>query len=142
MGVASEPAISPAAAATFCGLAVTTISGSDQQLNFNVSNLFYATRSWVHADGQLDEVLKHEQGHFDLCEVYRRKLSEAMDTIKLYTPGHLMMVTTLFEKVNKEYLLAQAEYERTTSHGTNSKAQQQWEMQISATLQPVLLSRQ
>jgi hypothetical protein len=39
---------------------------------------FYPNSSWVKADRKLGALLRHEQGHFDITEVYARKMRKAI----------------------------------------------------------------
>ncbi len=44
---------------------------------------FDRQRSWVKNEAKLDYVLRHEQGHFDIFEVYTRKIRKALSEKKL-----------------------------------------------------------
>jgi two-component sensor histidine kinase len=63
------------AAATHCGIGFRVnnagVSGKPEVV---VYNAFYINKSWVRPDAKIAEILDHEQGHFDLCEIYTRRL--------------------------------------------------------------------
>src|SRR5690606_38649660 len=66
------------AAATYCGIGfeTNTTSHHHNDLKIRVYNTFYPHSSWARPEEMNDAVLAHEQGHFDLCELYTRKLRE------------------------------------------------------------------
>ncbi len=50
----------------------------DGVLDLNGGAEFYPNSSWVKADRKSGTLLKHEQGHFDITEVYARKMRKAI----------------------------------------------------------------
>lgn len=96
-----------------------------------VKNTFNCDLSWVRPDQiKRKELLEHEQGHFDLSEIYARllrtKLNERKLTIaNLNTEGNL-----IFTEVYKSYLDKQEQYEKETEYGLNRTEQQRWNTYI------------
>ena len=82
------------AAATHCGIGFRTTSPAttDDKPGIEVYNLFYANKSWVKPDAKVPEILTHEQGHFDLCEIYTRKLRSRLSKFDL--PANPQAFTT------------------------------------------------
>jgi hypothetical protein len=50
----------------------------DGMLDMEGGAEFYPKTSWVKADRKLASLLKHEQGHFDITEVYARRMRKAV----------------------------------------------------------------
>ncbi len=123
------------AAATHCGLGfkVDPVPGSDKP-KVTVYNAFYANRSWVRPDGKLTSILDHEQGHFDLCEIYTRKLKRQIDNFDFNVTDVRGALVKLFTAVNAEYEQCQQVYESETTHGTNIPVQRNWQNRISREL--------
>lgn len=117
------------AAATYCGFGFETnqLSSSNQKLKILVYNSFYTDKSWGHKEDQTPEVLVHEQGHFDLCELYTRKLRERMNNVTNVNVHNLQSkLNNIYEQIKKEYGDRQERYEEETEHGLIAQAQQRW----------------
>ncbi len=44
---------------------------------------FYPASSWVMPNRKLESLLRHEQGHFDITEIYSRKMKKAIREVRL-----------------------------------------------------------
>lgn len=83
-----------------------------------------------------DYVLIHEQGHFDITEIFarkfRKKIFEAKNSeMKL----DLVFITTLFESIDNEHWDFQSDYESETQNGTNYNFQKKWNEKIRNVLE-------
>ena len=120
------------AAATCCSIGFKTntpVSGGKPEIV--VYNTFYTNRSWVRPDARIPSILNHEQGHFDLCEVYTRKLKERMKNFDISMPGVKQELMNIYAEVSKEYEARQQCYEVETVHGTNLDVQRRWQDMIA-----------
>jgi hypothetical protein len=117
------------AAATFCGIGFETnsISSSRKDLKIKVYNTFYTNHSWAKPEEMNDDVLAHEQGHFDLCELYTRKLRQQMSQVKVDVHNLKPVLRNVYEQLQAEYKRRQAAYEDETEHGVNLPEQRKWE---------------
>ena len=95
---------------------------------------FNPMQSWVKPDKKSDELLKHEQIHFDITEVHARKLRKAL-------AEHPWKQTTLEKDLNKlfdKYLKMQDEmqhqYDEDTDHSNNADRQVVWNKRIEEEL--------
>jgi len=82
-------------------------------------------------------LLSHEQGHFDIVEIYARilmsKLQEQhLDKIKLnaQTENNKQRIYTLKIKVSNDCVNNQIAYDKETNHGTSLTQQQKWNINI------------
>ena len=110
------------AAATFCGIGfeTNTISARQPRLKIRVYNSFYTNSSWAKEEYQDDLVLAHEQGHFDLCELYTRKLRERFSKVKVSVHDMKTVLGRIYKEVQDEYVARQEDYEEENSHGVVS----------------------
>ena len=88
-----------------------------------VYNQFKVEQSWVKPDAKIDSILTHEQGHFDLNEIYTRELTRRMKNVNVDSMDDIMKV---YNQLMAEYSAKQNEYETQTAHGTNIVQQQKW----------------
>jgi len=120
------------AAATYCSIGFktnTATPGSKPEIE--VYNTFYTNRSWVRTDAHVQSILDHEQGHFDLCEIYTRKLKDRMSNFDPGTPGVKQALMEIYSEVSREYETRQQAYEDETIHGTNIPQQKRWQEEIA-----------
>lgn len=96
-----------------------------------VTSYFDPSGSWVKPDKKTDELLKHEHVHFDITELYARKLRKAMAEHK-WTEANLERdIKRLFDKYLKLQDEAQNRYDEETDHSNNEEAQARWNERIS-----------
>ncbi len=138
-GPTQSPKGSMVAAATYCGFGFETnqLSQDNTKLKILVYNSFYTDKSWGHKHEQTPEVLVHEQGHFDLCEVYTRKLRERMTKASAHVTVNNLKLTleSIYEGIKEEYSARQERYEDETEHGLIAEAQNRWVNDIAKELQ-------
>ena len=110
-----------------------------QVASITVTNTMEPSRSWVVPGKTFANVLSHEQMHFDLNEVYRRKLEcllLATGTCDSTTQqGAIdLLNATLHQTANivlQQVSDMQALYDIQTSHGNDRAEQARWETLIS-----------
>lgn len=100
-----------------------------------VTNTFNCNLSWVRLD-QKDraDLLEHEQGHFDLCEVYARQLRKKLQEKKLTVFNINPDADIIFKDTYALYLNRQELYEKETGYGLNRQKQIEWTATISKEL--------
>jgi hypothetical protein len=101
----------------------------DYLVNFTVQNVFIPYQSWVKLGSETDTLLKHEQLHFDICELYARKLYIAL-TKYTYTPNYRNEIRTIATNIFKELKQTQTNYDAETQHFFNKDAQAAWEVLV------------
>jgi len=128
------------AAATYCGIGIKTNSTAPGgKPEIIVYNTFYSKKSWVRSDARIQSILEHEQGHFDLCEIYTRKLRARMAGFDFNVPNVKQALINLYTEVNSEYENRQQAYEQETVHGTNVEQQKKWREMISHELSNIAM---
>lgn len=126
------------AAATHCGIGFKlSASKEGTQPQIIVYNNFYINKSWVKPDAMMPEILCHEQGHFDLCEIYTRKLNNKMNSFSASAVADKNIhqaLMSLYLEVKNEYEDRQQQYEEQTLHGTIKGQQKKWQKMIATEL--------
>ena len=83
---------------------------------------------------KIPEVLHHEQFHFDITELYARKLY--VDASKLIGQrGNTNQLKQLFKDANTECNEMQNQYDEESNHGVNEEKQIEWENRIKQLLE-------
>jgi hypothetical protein len=128
-GLVPKDAEEQTAAATFCGIGFETnvITRKSPNIDIRVYNTFYTNNSWVRPEERNEAILMHEQGHFDLCELYTRKLRAEMSNVAVDVNTLKPVLRDIYERVQTEYRKRQETYETETAHGVNYNEQHKWE---------------
>lgn len=109
--------------------------------SLEVMNTMDPLQSWVLPGKERPEILNHEQRHFDLNEVYRRKLRQALFspvvqgesadvTYQLFQEAVQRIANQLLNSLEN----LQKRYDSETAHGNNLKRQREWDTAIAAWL--------
>jgi len=106
-----------------------------------VSNTMNPFGSWVIAEKADQTLLDHERRHFDLNEVYARRLREELSRVSASGRGADEVKRTLKARINEtaDRVLStlagmQELYDSDTAHGTDLSAQAGWDSLIDAWL--------
>ncbi len=130
------------AAETSCGIAVeTSLVSSGGKARIYVFNTFEKHASWVRPGKEQDGILEHEQGHWDICELYTRKMQDRFDRTHITGATLNRMVNQIYNEVSREYIERQEQYEEETQHGVVEEAQRRWTLQIAKELNREMTGR-
>ncbi len=105
-------------------------SAKKLELNYTVETFFYTDKSWVRPDSKSDYLLKHEQLHFDISELYARKLREKLakvDSSKLNKDSSKYL-NKLYEEVAAERVEMQDQFDKETDHSKNKETELKWRL--------------
>ena len=95
--------------------------------------LFSKSRSWVKNGKSTDYVLQHEQNHFNLTEIYARKIRK--ECVLYSNPcANLEKLKSIIDGLKEKYDKEQLRYDLETKHGGNKTAQKKWEDDIKKQL--------
>jgi hypothetical protein len=118
------------AAVTKCGISFSTVTSSYERYIFEVYATFESKKSWVWKKRASDTLLLHEQGHFDLTELYTRKFRKALSDSTFVISEIKTQIRKLFEvyvdSLNQRDFL----YDKETRNSLNRKKQKEWTLQI------------
>jgi hypothetical protein len=106
---------------TALGIAYNVSGG---QLHYEITCNFSKVKSW----GILKTpyILAHEQGHFDITEIYARILHRELLAYKFSRRTFRQDVNQIYDRVVKEKETFQLLYDGQTDHSRNKKVQQEW----------------
>ena len=113
------------------GISLEVVSQEDGKVDMGVFGYFEKNKSWVKAGEKTDHLLKHEQKHFDLCEVYRRILVKRLEAGNPYSYDNFnKKVGDIFNKTFKDYTDEQEKYDHETNHSQKKEEQIKWDGDI------------
>ena len=119
------------------------------QIRFFIENIalvaeFHPKLSWVRQPQATSQLLKHEQGHFDLAELLRPKITVQIQSMftgrKFSTRGQNqeqqkqfaredsgLLIAKEIEKLEKHLIEKQEEYDTQTNYGQSLEKQQEYD---------------
>ncbi|HVK96754.1 MAG TPA: DUF922 domain-containing protein [Flavisolibacter sp.] len=71
-------------------------------------------------------ILAHEQAHFDITEIFARKLYQALQEYSFDTKNFKKDIHEIYQKIVQEKEAMQEQYDRETDHSRNRKLQYEW----------------
>lgn len=100
--------------------------------DYKITCSFSKTKSWgLH---KTDYILAHEQGHFDIAEIFARKLNKQMSEYVFDKNNFKDDLKNLYMKLTTEKDAFQNEYDRETNHSINKEKQTEWLKKIEEEL--------
>ena len=106
---------------------------NDEKLQFTIRCAFDKTRSWVRVRN--NDVLAHEQGHFDIAEIHARKLNKAMKEYRFNARTVSQDVNGIYDRMMNQHRDAQNQYDKETDYSRNKTKQEEWLKKIQQQLQ-------
>lgn len=122
---------------THCGweYSVVTSSNPTAPVKIEIETIFNKDKSWKDARRINDYVLLHEQKHFDIAEIFARKLrKEVVENIKT-SADYYKNFKTIYSRISNEYRDFQIAYDRDTQNGMDKEKQAQYNTSISEALE-------
>lgn len=98
-------------------------------VNVAVRAIFIPEESWVKMDAMNDYILGHEQLHFDITEIYARKLRKELDS-KILTCRDISRIEIIASKIIDEWKEEQAKYDADSKHSMDKELQALWEKKV------------
>lgn len=124
-----------AAASTHYDIYKTT---TDKTIKGDVSveAVFLRHKSWKKTSWINASVLVHEQKHFDIVELYARKLRKLISESKYSSYSQLKTVSdSLYDVIDKEMDVYQDKYDEETDGSMNGDKQREWNKKIMNEIQ-------
>jgi hypothetical protein len=118
------------------GIDAYTQSGIELQVDNNQCNVicsFDKKKSWRIKKKETDYLLSHEQYHFNICEIYARKLRKQI--IELNLIHNQKELNKTFYLLLNESSKKQIIYDKDTKHSRNQEMQLKWEKDVDQQLQ-------
>ncbi len=113
---------------TMLGIELEVLGQKNGKVDMGVFGYFEKNKSWVKSKEKTASLLSHEQRHFDLCEIYRRKMIEKLEAKNPYSfKGFSDEVSAIFNEMFNAYTQEQARYDHETHHSQKKEIQQEWD---------------
>jgi hypothetical protein len=119
-----------ASTSTALGIAYQIKGG---KLTYQVTCKFSKVKSWGLV--KTPYILAHEQGHFDVTEIFARKLYQALKGYSLNRNTFQQDINEIYETVVEAKEAFQKSYDRETDHSRNKKKQEEWLERIALLLE-------
>ncbi|HIB37462.1 DUF922 domain-containing protein [Mesonia sp.] len=111
------------------------VQNGKPNFTYEVHSYFYPQQSWVKKGKETPTLLAHEQLHFDISELYARKMRKWLSN---YSPKSLNEAKAKLQKLHKqvesERIKMQNAYDKETNHGMISEEQKRWQLKVNEAL--------
>ncbi len=127
---------SPVAAVTASGISYEFSSlerNGHYEVDYTVSTFFYPEQSWYKPEVCDALILSHEQLHFDISELFARKMRKRMAETQ-FTKNVKAEVKAIYRDVLKELARFQKRYDQETNFSRNREAQIKWNQEVKEAL--------
>ena len=130
-----RPRPAEAHAALTSATIVAQVACKSGQFTGHVQAAFDPTTSWWRDPATMTpKLLRHEQLHFDITEVYARRLRQKLAAVRVPCAQLGSSFERLSKSVYAEWEKAEEQYDRDTNHGLKPEQQTQWEAQVQQQL--------
>jgi len=100
--------------------------------DYKITCTFSKTKSWgLH---KTDYILMHEQGHFDIAEIFARKLNKKMSEYRFDKDNFKEDLKEIYQSVALEKDAFQNQYDEETNHSIKKEKQAEWLKKINELL--------
>lgn len=107
----------------------------NNQIEVEVEAIFRCDKSWAKDKARESEyLLNHEQRHFDIAEMYARKIRRALEQHNITPRNYPQVKKEVIEPLFKEYVQHDESYDHSTAHGLRSAVQEEWDDQLDTEL--------
>lgn len=97
---------------------------NDHSLDFELNCVFYPHRSWTKVNTK--HILNHEQGHFDICQLYTRKLYKELKAYNFKSATAEADIKKVYQRISQEQAAFQQLYDKETNYSRNVEGQTIW----------------
>lgn len=118
-----------ASTATYLGI---EYSFNNNGFGYKITCSFSKNKSWgLHKTAY---ILAHEQGHFDIAEIFARKLNKQMREYKFDKNSFKEDLKEIYTTITAEKEQTQNSYDKETNHSINKEKQAEWLKKIDELL--------
>ena len=126
-------------AITRAGICCNSTYGTDTSLYFTVTCIFYKNISWINPSELDSNLIEHEQGHFDIAEIFSRKLEQRLCSLETYNYKKEKEVVnasiqTFINQITVERNLFDEAYDRACASPPSPTQQKVWTRKIQELL--------
>ena len=106
-------------------------------LRFKVVAVMDKDESWIKNGFRKAHILNHEQGHFDIAQIFARKLAAELKK-RFYTPRDVKILSAVYDDFLNRMNEVQVRYDDETRGGWDPVAQSKWRRYIKRELSGVM----
>ena len=118
-----------ASTATYLGI---EYSFNNKGFGYKITCTLSKNRSW--GSHKTDYVLAHEQGHFDIAEIFARKLNWRMSEYRFNKNSFKTDLKKIYDEITRAKEAMQNEYDKETNHSIKKEKQEEWLKKIQEEL--------
>ena len=118
-----------ASTSTSLGIAYQITDGA---VKYHITCYFNKEKSWGLM--KTDYILAHEQGHFDITEIFARRLNEALQNYQFNKKTFKKDIGQIYQAIVSQKEDYQRTYDSETDHSRNRKVQYDWLEKIDSLL--------
>lgn len=94
---------------------------------FEMTVEFDAINSWVKKGKETDELLKHEQGHFDVGVLYMQEVLQSIAAANFTKAGYKDEFQKIIKDIHDKYVAMGDKYDKDTNHSIKKDEQAKWD---------------
>lgn len=106
---------------------------SNNRVSYEIICRFDKTKSWGLV--KTEWILKHEQGHFDIAEIFARKLKRELAAYQFNKKTFQKDLDAIYQRVIEEKEAFQLSYDTETDYSRNKRKQLEWLKKIEGILE-------
>jgi predicted secreted Zn-dependent protease len=122
---------SPNAALTNTAIKID-FSYNNEVLNYHIRCQFDKKNSWGRVKNEY--ILSHEQGHFDIAEIFARKLNKALKQYQPHPETLSKDINSIYQDMMQQYHDRQTAYDEETKFSIDTQKQAEWLKKIKEEL--------
>jgi predicted secreted Zn-dependent protease len=116
-----------------------SVSNNVYRLNFNVNLTMNRDRSWIDrsritSKELLTEILKHEQGHYNIAYLEQQEVIRTMTRTR-FTSNYRQEAMDIFNIIDAKYKQLNIDYDEDTRHMQNRQQQRSWDIYFNKRLE-------
>jgi hypothetical protein len=108
---------------------ITSFHADTIKINLKVWHVLKGN-SWILPEKESDQLLHHEQGHFNLAILCEDEFKKAIDTTTFLMTGYDQKINLIFNSVLNNIAEMEKQYDKETNHMYNLDEQKQWDEKI------------
>lgn len=97
----------------------------------------FESRSWVKRNLKSDELLQHEQGHYDLAIICAEMMKEKFASFTFFKNDYAQKIDSIFQSTLQLVKQIELQYDAETNHMLNREEQKKWNGNIKNLLAKV-----
>ena len=123
-------------AVTVSSLSYNTVKFTSGSVILQISAKFHPHESWTRYPKLRNpsHALNHEKRHFDLCEVYARKIRQRINETRFTRRNLNSQLKSIFAELTREHSDEQSKYDHETEHSIHPEQQALWNKEIDQRL--------